>query len=144
MKRILIMLALLIYCSGALAQQKDIDAIKKLNAEWIASYVTRDTATLSRIFADDIQLTNPSGEMRTKQQMLKALVSPDQKYISTKVDTASVRLFGNIGIINAKVTGVVEAGGKTSTAQVGYMDVYDKRHGRWYAIAAHVTLLSSN
>lgn len=144
MKKIFTGITVILCCFHCLAQNKDADAIKKLNAEWIASYVTRDTATLSRIFADDIQLTNPSGQLKTKQEMLKALVSPDQEYMSTKVDTASVRLFGNIGIINAKVTGVVKAGGKTSTAQVGYMDVYEKRHGRWYAIAAHVTLLSSN
>lgn len=144
MKKIFIGMTVMFCFLHCSAQNKDADAIKKLNAEWIASYVTRDTATLSRIFANDIQLTNPSGDMRTKQEMLKALVSPDQEYISTKVDTASVRLFGNIGIINAKVTGVVKAGGKTSTAQVGYMDVYEKRHGKWYAVAAHVTLLSSN
>ena len=144
MKKIFMGMTAVVCCFHCFAQNKDADEIKKLNAQWIASYVTRDTTTLSRIFADDIQLTNPSGEMKTKKEMLNALLSPDQEYISTKVDTASVRLFGSIGIINAKVTGVVKAGGKTSTAQVGYMDVYEKRHGRWYAIAAHVTLLSSN
>jgi len=98
---------------SAIAQIKDIEAIKKLNEQWIASYVPRDTATLNRIFADDIELTNLSGKLMHKSEMLKALVSPDQEYISTKVDTASVRLFDNISIINAKVTGVVKAEGKT-------------------------------
>ena len=144
MKRILIALAMLFLSGSAIAQIKDIEAIKKLNEQWIASYVPRDTATLNRIFADDIELTNLSGKLMHKSEMLKALVSPDQEYISTKVDTASVRLFDNISIINAMVTGVVKAEGKTVTARVGYMDVYEKRHGTWYAIAALVTLLSSN
>ncbi|HEX3386752.1 MAG TPA: nuclear transport factor 2 family protein [Mucilaginibacter sp.] len=145
MKKILILVAATFVCSFCFAQSKDADEIKKLNAEWIASYVTSDTATLSRIWADDIVLTNPAGKAVEKKDMLNNVVKPGHdEYISTRVDTASVRLFGNIGIINAEVTGVVKAGDKTATVRVGYMDVYEKRKGRWYAIAAHVTLLSGN
>ena len=139
------LVAAIFYCGYCVAQNKDADAIKKLNAEWIASYVTMDTATLSRIYADDIILTNPSGKTVRKKELLNNVVKPGHdEYVSTHVDTASVRLFGNIGIINAEVTGVVKAGDKTATLRVGYMDVYQKRKGRWYAIAAHVTLLSGN
>jgi uncharacterized protein (TIGR02246 family) len=145
MKIFLLLIAAMFVCSFCFAQNKDADEIKKLNAEWIASYVTLDTATLNRIYADDIVLVNPSGKTMHKKEMLNNVVKPGHdEYVSTKVDTASVRLFGNIGIINAEVTGVVKAGDKTVTARVGYMDVYEKRKGRWYAIAAHVTLLSSN
>jgi len=142
MKKLLILLIPAFCYSTVMAQQKDIDAIKKLNANWIASYVTKDTATLSRIYADDIQLTNPSGKLMHKPEMLKSAASQD--YVSTKVDTATVRLFGDIGIINAEITAITKGEGKNSTFRIGYMDVYQKRKGRWYAIAAHVTLLSSN
>jgi len=145
MKKISILVAAILYCGCCSAQSKDADEIKKLNAQWIASYVTLDTATLSRIYADDIILVNPSGKIMHKKEMLNNLVKPGHdEYVSTKVDTASVRLFGNSGIINAEVTGVVKADGKNSTIRVCYMDVYEKRKGKWYAIAAHVTLLSAN
>lgn len=145
MKKILMLVAAVFYCGYCIAQNKDADAIKKLNAEWIASYVTLDTATLSRIYADDIILINPSGKAMHKKELLNNVIKPGHdEYVSTHVDTASVRLFGNIAIINAEVTGVVKAEGKTVTGRVGYMDVYEKRKGRWYAIAAHVTSLSGN
>jgi len=71
-------------------------------------------------------------------------MAPGQQFLSTKVDTVSVRLFGNIGIINAKITGIVKANVKTITVRTCYMDVYEKRKSRWYAVAAHVTLLDPN
>jgi uncharacterized protein (TIGR02246 family) len=142
MKKILILVAATFVSSFSFAQSKDADEIKKLNAEWIASYVTRDTATMSKIFADDIILTNPSGKTFHKKDMLKGTMA--QEFVSTKVDTASVRLFGNIGIINAEITGVLKTANGTTTVRTDYMDVYEKRKGRWYCVAAHVTLLSGN
>jgi uncharacterized protein (TIGR02246 family) len=144
MKRILIILiGIFCYCSSS-AQNKDVETLKKLNADWIASYVTKDTTTMGRIFADDLVLTNPSGRAMSKKEILNSLMAPGQQFLSTKVDTVDVRLFGNIGIINAKITGIVKANDKTITVRTCYMDVYEKRKGRWYAVAAHVTLLDPN
>jgi len=125
------------------AQSNDAETLKQLNTKWISSYLTRDTAAMSRIFADDLVLTNPAGKIYHKQDILKGVMSPTQEYLSSKVDTASVRLFGNIGIINAQATFIVKANGEKSTGSTNYMDVYEKRNGRWYAVAAHVTSLNS-
>jgi uncharacterized protein (TIGR02246 family) len=142
MKKIFVLLSVFYSCN-CLAQSNDVEILKKLNADWIGAYVTKDTATMSRIFADDLVLTNPSGKAVGKKDILNGVVSPGTEYLATKVDTVSVRLFGNIGIINAKITGTVKSNGSTSTFRTCYMDVYEKRKGRWYAIAAHVTLLDN-
>jgi len=141
MKRLLSVLAGLLCSVNCFAQNKDIETLKKLNADWIASYVTRDTAKMSSIFGNDLVLINPSGKKFYKKDILKGVMNPKQQFLSTHVDSVDVRLFGNIGIINAKTSATVKAEGKTSTSKVCYMDVYEKRKGRWYAVAAHVTLL---
>ena len=141
MKRSLILFIGVLYFQNCLAQNKDVATLKQLNADWIASYVTRDTVKMGSVFAEDLVLTNPSGKTFHKQDILKAVMSPDQEYLASKVDTVSVRLFGNIGIINAEITVTVKANGETITGRTNYMDVYEKRRGRWYAVAAHVTSL---
>jgi ketosteroid isomerase-like protein len=142
MKKHLMILACLLCSLNTFAQSKDAETLKKLNADWIASYVTKDTATMSRIFADDLVL-NSSGKIFHKKDILRNLLSPSVQCLSSKVDTVSIRLFGTIGIINAEITVIVKADGQTSTVRTDYMDVYEKRHGRWYAVAAHVTSLDS-
>ena len=142
MKRFLPVLIAVLCCLNCFAQNKDAETLKKLNADWIASYVTRDTAKMSAIFGNDLVLINPSGKKYHKKDILKGVMNPAQKFSSTHVDSVDVRLFGNIGIINAKTSATVKAGAKTTTSRVCYMDVYEKRKGRWYAVAAHVTLLN--
>lgn len=141
-KLLIILIGVFCYYSG-LAQGNDVETLKKLNADWIGSFVTKDTVTMGRIFADDLVLTNPSGKAMGKKELLNALTLPGQEYISTNVDTVNVRLFGNIGIINAKVTAILKADNGKATVKVCYMDVYEKRKGRWLAVAAHVTMLSN-
>jgi len=143
MKRSILTLSCLLTGYVGFAQNNDVETLKQLNTKWISSYITRDTAAMNRIFADDLVLTNPAGKVYHKQDILKAVMSPGQEYLSSKVDTASVRLFGNIGIINAQATFTVKASGETSTGSTNYMDVYEKRNGRWYAVAAHVTSVGS-
>lgn len=124
----------------------DIETIKKLNEAWIHSYPGKDTATLARIFADDIILINPAGTKMGKRAMLANLASSSggQQITSTHVDSVDVQLLSDdIGLVFAKASFVSIADGKPSTGQTGYLDVYQKRNGRWVAIAAHVTYLGS-
>ena len=124
------------------AQSDDAAAIKALNVAWIHAYMTKDTAVVSRIWADDIVLINPSGKKVTKPEMLHNLVSgPD--FQSSVVDTADVRLVGNVGLIMAHVSFTFALDGKVTTGHTGYLDVYEKRKGNWVCIAAHDTSLDN-
>ncbi|HLZ87941.1 MAG TPA: nuclear transport factor 2 family protein [Puia sp.] len=118
----------------------DIAAIKQLNADWIHNYMVKDTATFDRIFADDFILINPSGKKFTKKDVIANIGQP---IVSAKVDTVEVQLHGNIGLVIAKCSFVTRAEGKESAGQTDYLDVYEKRKGRWWAIVAHVTYLGS-
>lgn len=142
MKTILTILIIFAALPFAFAQHKDTATLKNLNNDWIGSYVTRDTMTLGRIFADDMVLVSPDGSILHKKEMLSMVTSPDQEYLSAKVDTVSVRLLGSVGLVSAQATAVAKANGKVTTIRTSYLDVYEKRRGRWYAVASQVALLS--
>lgn len=125
----------------AFGQNKDIDALKQLNKDWIGSFVTRDTAMMARIYADDMVLVSPSGRVFHKKDLLRNLLSPEMEFVSSKVDTVSVRLFGSVGMVSAQATAVGKVDGKASTVRTCYLDVYEKRNGRWYAVASQVAVL---
>jgi ketosteroid isomerase-like protein len=121
--------------------QSDVDTIKKLNLKWVNSYVTKDKATLDAIFADDFVLINPKGIKTTKQDNLTRLSG--QETLSVNVDSVDVRLVSkDVGVLTAYITFVMNSEGKKMTGRNCYQDVYVKRKSRWYAVSAHVTLLS--
>jgi len=133
-----VLLALAVTAS---AQSADIDAIKQLNKDWIHNYVVKDSATWNRIFADDFVLVNPAGKKMTKRDIL---LSPFQPITAADVDLAEVQVHGNIGLIHAKCSFTIVADGKDTKGSTDYLDVYEKRKGRWWAIAAHVTYLGDH
>ncbi len=135
----------LIFCAAVVvnlnAFGQDEKIIEKLNADWIASYPTKDTATLSRIFADDLVLVSPNGTHMSKRQIIANVASPGQQVRSSRVDKVEVRLLGNVGLVMAQASFVTVDNGKEVTGKTNYLDVYEKRNGKWVAIAAHVTYI---
>ncbi|HJT73762.1 MAG TPA: nuclear transport factor 2 family protein [Chitinophaga sp.] len=124
------------------SQEKDKQEILALNEQWLKSYAPRDTATLSRIFADDFILVSPKGTKMSKQDVLLNAMSPNQETVSIHIDSADVRLFGDTGLITATTTFILRIDGKEVKGKNCYSDLYVKRNNKWVAVAAHVTLLS--
>ncbi|HEV2354096.1 MAG TPA: nuclear transport factor 2 family protein [Puia sp.] len=131
---------LLVAAAGARGQSADADSLKALNAQFIHGYITKDTAKLSHIFADDFLLINPSGKRFSKRDILKGFATSPH-FIRCEVDTVEVRLYGTVGLVFARAVFTTSDKGKKTTGKTSYLDVYRKRRGRWVAIAAHVTYL---
>ena len=123
---------------------EDIRVLEKLNEDWILSYPGKDTATMSRIFADDFFLIAPNGSRRSRKDVLESTASPAQQIKSARVAKVEVRLLGNIALIMAEASFVSIDNGKEAPGRTNYLDVYEKRNGRWVAIAAHVTYLGQS
>ena len=124
-------------------QSGDADALKTLNAAFIHGYITKDTAKLSPIFADDFILINPSGQRRNRQEVLNGFITAPH-FLSCEVDTVEISLHGSIGLVHARAVFTTGDNTKKTTGMTDYLDVYEKRKDRWVAIAAHVTSLGGN
>ena len=142
MKKVLTVFLLLLCCELSFGQNKDVETLKQLNHDWINSFPTRDSATMNKIYADDMVLVSSGGSVFHKKDLLRNLMSPVPAYISAKVDSVNVRLSGNTGLVRATATSVFKDNGQEKTVTTCYLDVYEKRNGRWYAIASQVAMVS--
>jgi ketosteroid isomerase-like protein len=138
--RALLLAPLLLIAIAAHSQSGDAETLKDLNAAFIHGYMTRDTARLSPIFANDFILINPAGQRRNRQEVLNGFISSPH-FLSCDVDTVEIRLYGTIGLVLARAVFTTDDNGKKTTGKTNYLDVYEKRRGRWVAVAAHVTYL---
>jgi ketosteroid isomerase-like protein len=141
--RLLLLGPLLLIVCACQCQSNDADTLKALNAMFIHGSIIRDTAKLSRIFADDFILINPAGNRRSKQDVLNGFATSPH-FLSCEVDTVEIRLYGTIGLVLARAVFTTDENGKQTIGKTNYLDVYEKRKGRWVAIAAHVTYLGGN
>ncbi|HJV20177.1 MAG TPA: nuclear transport factor 2 family protein [Sediminibacterium sp.] len=141
MTKVLLSILLLAIFQSAFSQDHEIEELKKLNQDWLNSYAKKDTATLSKVFADDFVLVSPKGAKMTKRDIISNL--DKQETVSVTIDSIDVRLLTDeVGLITCYTTFVLKMDGKDVIGQNCYQDVYVKRKGKWFAVAAHVTLLA--
>ena len=141
MKKTFASILLITIFQVGLSQKKDIEALTKLNQDWLNSYPKKDTATLAKIFADDFILISPKGVKMTKRDIIANL--DKQETVSVCIDSLDIRLLTKkTGIITVYTTFVLKIDGKEITGKNCYQDVYVKRKGKWLGDAAPVTLLS--
>jgi ketosteroid isomerase-like protein len=125
----------------AFFQSKDIAELKRLNEAWIGAYPKKDSATLGNILAPDFTVINAFGKKLTRSDVLNNTIRNESGMTSAKVDSVDVRIIGIVGLLTAKASFTFMDQGKEVLSQTSYLDVYEKRNGKWVAIAAHVTLL---
>jgi uncharacterized protein (TIGR02246 family) len=131
-----------IYLMGA-AQNGETAVIKKLNQEFLNALVREDSASLANILADDFVLINPAGKRRTKADNLASLHVPGQQITGVIIDSEELRMLTDyVGTITVWTTNHVTTGTGKTTFKICYMDIYQKRNGKWKAVAAHVTSIS--
>ncbi len=144
MKRIVTFFILTFIFTHLHAQQKDIDAVKKIEQTRIASLVTKDTAALNKIYANDVVFVNALGETLDKKKVLELLMQPDRKYTSATIDSiTAIRIIGNTAVLITKTTLVRILHDVVSILHNGQMAVYEKRKNNWVVIALHTTLLNA-
>ena len=144
MKGLLLLSFLAVFFSvDSFGQSHDMDAIKHLNEDWLNALPKRDSATLSKILADDFILIAPNGSKSSKHDNLMNLLSPNVEVNAVHIDSAEVRLLTpDVGILTAWTSFEMKIDGKSSIGKNCYQDIYMKRKNKWVAVSAHVTLLS--
>lgn len=126
--------------AGATAAGSVEATIKKLEAEWFAAVTSKDTATISRIFADDLVTGDDDGTWLKKADMLKYVKDgiPIDKITS---DEFKLRLYGTTAIVNGKSS--FYANGQ-KLGQNHHTAVWVKRASRWQVVAWQSTPIKLN
>ncbi|MDP9253377.1 MAG: nuclear transport factor 2 family protein [Verrucomicrobiota bacterium] len=114
--------------------------LKALEQQWSDAYKNGDTAILKSIEAEDFKLVDPDGKVVTKAQDIKELGDKTFKVESFSFDELNVRMLSENF---AYVTGLqILKGaykGEDISGQYRFLDVFQKKGGKWQAIASQVT-----
>jgi hypothetical protein len=144
MKKIISFLVPIFIITHLHAQQRDAETVKKNEQTRIASLVTKDTAALNKIFANDAVFINTLGETLDKKKVLELIMQPDRKYTSAQIDSITdIRIIGNTAILITKTTLVRILHDVVSILHNSQMAVYEKRKNNWFLVALHTTLLNA-
>jgi len=109
--------------------------LKRLENEWLNSYLRGDKQTFDRIVADDFTRTDESGKFATKAEE-RALVQAPPASVSASLtnEDMHVRVYGNSAIVTGLIVSRVQG---SLSFQSRFTDTFIKRGARWQVVARH-------
>lgn len=115
----------------------DLDALRRLNHDYVASVQAGDVRRFDEILAADFCCSNPDGTLIDREGFLARTARP-VAIANLRAEDVMIRLFGDVAIIHARTTYTLPDGGNGSGR---YTDVWHRRDGAWRCVSAHVTRL---
>jgi hypothetical protein len=112
----------------------EVETLKRLGQQMGDAMIARDVVTLDRMFADDWAPGGASGKKVTKESMLQAFKSGTDTLESFVLGPMDVQILGNVAAVKGSVTEKRHHDGKDVSGEFLYMDLLEKRDGRWVVI----------
>jgi ketosteroid isomerase-like protein len=127
---------------GAAQDAKAAEVVKKLELEWMESYVKRDTDFLERYLSDDYSSIHPHGTVLDKKGEIESVKSGDVAITEMKPNEMKVRTYGDTAVITGRSTIKAKVNGQDASGEYRFTDVWVKRGDRWQAVASQVTRIA--
>jgi len=127
------------------AQGPDADAVKALELERFKAQESNDFAALERLLADDLVYSHSSGAVDSKASYIESLKSGKTRYLKIVSEEIKPHVAGDIILLHGRATVTLETntnGQKgENVLKLSYLDVWQKRGGKWQMIAWQSTRL---
>jgi ketosteroid isomerase-like protein len=120
-----------------------IETLREIEERLAAAWVENDRLFIEQTLADDWSVTDLTGQVLTKAQVLKEVFdSANRQIVSMQIDDINVRPFGDWAIVTGRTNAAGEYEGEVAQVTLRFTDVFVYRNGRWQVVASQATLLN--
>lgn len=116
------------------ADPSAIDAIKQVGQDMGDAMIALDIEKLDRIFADDWLTIGLSGQVSTKEMLLRDIKAGKKKLTWFELGPMDVQVFGDTALVQGNVAEKRIIEGKETDLALVYSDILKKRDGRWVVV----------
>jgi|SRR6185369_13544103 len=122
---------------------KVMETLREIEERLAAAWVEGDRLFIEQILADDWSVTDLTGHVLTKAQVLQEVFgSENRQVVSMQIDDINVRPFGDWAIVTGRTNAAGEYQGEVAQVTLRFTDVFAYRDGRWQVVASQATLLN--
>jgi hypothetical protein len=117
----------------------NVDELKQLELKWHHALEAGDIAALDRLLAPGWFITNGSGHIIPKSELLEGLRSGEIKFVSTIPTEIDVHLYEHAAVITKRSTDKTMYGSTPGGGKYQMTDMFVKQDRRWQCIATHAS-----
>jgi hypothetical protein len=122
----------------AMASSNAAAELRKAENDWTDGQKAGDVDKVGQLIADDWMSWGSDGKKVNKQQYLADIKSGAFKWESIENGPMDVRMFGSIGVVQGSDTEKSSYKGKDTSGKYVWMDVFQKKDGKWMAVRSQV------
>jgi uncharacterized protein (TIGR02246 family) len=109
-----------------------------------AAWVQGNRAFIEGVLAPEWSVTDPSGRVLAKQQVVDETFSSADRHIeSMTVDDVKVRLFGAVAVATGRTRATGSYKGERASVELRFTDVLVRRDDQWLFVVSQGTLVAS-
>ena len=140
MKRTLITLVMAVsLASAAFGAGADAE-LKAIEQQWLDAYMKSDPAFIKNLEADDYSIIEPDGAVSTKAQDVKSTTDKTFVLKSATMSDFKCRMLGdNYAVVTAALKMSGSDDGHEFSGDYRALDVFEKKNGKWMAVASQLT-----
>ncbi len=116
-----------------------VETIKRLDQEFNAAVKARDTATVDRVLLSDFLLITSAARIRTKDDILKEIVSPELTMEINRSTDVTVRVYGDTAVLTGSLHQKGMQKGQPFDARMRYTDTWVRVDGAWRQLSGHAS-----
>ena len=105
----------------------------------IQAILAKDFDALDSLIGDDLHYVHSSAVMEDKATYLKRLREGYYRYRGLTIKSRTVRVLGDIALVNGDVHIEVEVQGAAKDVMSRYLQVWAQRNGHWQMVSWHST-----
>jgi ketosteroid isomerase-like protein len=125
------------------AERDQISAIEALEQRLAEAWVQMDRSFIEALLGPDWTVTDPSGRILTRQQVLdETFSSSDRQIDSMTVDDVRVRLLGTTAIATGRTRAAGRYQGEAVSVALRFTDIFYLVDGQWRVVASQGTLIA--
>jgi hypothetical protein len=129
--------------SESRAASEVVELLRHFEERLAVAWVEGDRSFIDHILADDWSVTDLTGRVLTKAEVLEAAFgSKDRQIVSMRIDDISVRLFESWAIVTGRTHAAGEYQGEVVEVTLRFTDVFANRNGKWQVVASQATLIN--
>ncbi|MCA1658787.1 MAG: nuclear transport factor 2 family protein [Verrucomicrobiaceae bacterium] len=116
------------------------DELKTIEQQWLDAYMKSDASVIKALEAEDYTIVESDGTVATKAEDVKSVT--DKKFVlkTATMSDFKCRMLGDNGAVVTcmlKMSGTDE--GKEFSGDYRALDVFEKKDGKWLAVASQLT-----
>ena len=114
--------------------------LKAVEQQWIDAYMKSDPAFIKNLEADDYSIIESDGTVTTKSQDVKAVTDKTFVLKSATLSDVKVRMMGDsYAVVTSMLKMSGSDDGKAFSGDYRGTDVFEKKDGKWMAVASQLT-----